>query len=151
MPATYLKKSIGAPASPERLTTVQEVLNVKHNFKSMTSVQQIDNGPFAVGSKARIRQSKLLPAIWQVSEFDPATNFTWATHTPGVQISPGTWSKQPQLEAELRSHCSFARIFRLKAISPPNRPVSTTAANRESILAHPFAQLIFHLRISLRA
>jgi uncharacterized membrane protein len=99
------------------------VLNVKYNFKSvttitniveikgpsekvvtvlcdverwpewtstMTSVQRIDNGRFAVGSKARIRQPKLLPAIWQVSEFDPAKNFTWATHTPGVQISPGT-------------------------------------------------------------
>jgi hypothetical protein len=45
--------------------------------------------PFAVGSKARVRQPKLSPAIWQVSELDPTKNFAWTTHCLGVHITAG--------------------------------------------------------------
>ena len=48
----------------------------------------MDNGPFAVGSRVRVCQPKLLPAVWQVTELDEGRRmFTWATRAPGVQIT----------------------------------------------------------------
>ena len=48
----------------------------------------MDDGPFAVGSRAKVRQPKLLPAIWQVVELDNQS-FTWVTRTSGAQITAG--------------------------------------------------------------
>jgi hypothetical protein len=55
---------------------------------SVTSVRRLEDGPFGVGSRAHIRQPKLLPAVWQVTELDQQ-NFTWVTRSPGVRIRAG--------------------------------------------------------------
>lgn len=51
---------------------------------SMTSVQPVEPGPIGPGSKVQIRQPHMLPAIWQVTEFEPETSFTWVANTRGV-------------------------------------------------------------------
>ena len=55
---------------------------------SVTSVRRLEDGPFRVGSRAHVRQPKLLPAVWQVTELDQQ-NFTWVTRSPGVKIKAG--------------------------------------------------------------
>lgn len=55
---------------------------------TVTRVQRLEAGPLALGSRTRIKQPKLLPAIWQVTELDEnAGLFTWAAHSPGVVIT----------------------------------------------------------------
>jgi hypothetical protein len=54
---------------------------------TVSSVRRIDDGPFAVGSRAQIRQPKLLPALWEVTDLDERSHFTWVTHSPGVQVT----------------------------------------------------------------
>ncbi len=54
---------------------------------TVTSIQRVDRGPLAVGSRARIRQPKLPPAEWQVTELDEGKRFTWVTRSPGVRVT----------------------------------------------------------------
>src|SRR5580700_6040354 len=57
---------------------------------TVTSLERLDTGPLTVGSRARIRQPKLRPAVWQVTELDAnGRSFTWSTRSPAVQVTGG--------------------------------------------------------------
>lgn len=51
---------------------------------SIRSIERLDQGPLSVGSRVRIRQPKVLPAVWRVTDVDPGRRFTWVTRSPGV-------------------------------------------------------------------
>jgi len=55
---------------------------------TMTKVQRLDQGPFTVGSTAEVRQPKLRPAVWTVTELE-IRNFTWATSALGLRMRAG--------------------------------------------------------------
>lgn len=50
---------------------------------SMTRVQRLDDGPFGLGSQARIKQPRFPTLVWKVTAFTPGLGFTWATTGPG--------------------------------------------------------------------
>ena len=54
---------------------------------TMTSVRRVESGPLALGSSAQLRQPRLRPAVWQVTEFEDGRNFTWATRSPGLRMT----------------------------------------------------------------
>ncbi|GGK69547.1 hypothetical protein Sme01_15100 [Sphaerisporangium melleum] len=56
---------------------------------SVTSVRRLDEGPFALGSQARVEQPKLRPAVWTVTEIEPGVSFDWAARNPGVTTIGG--------------------------------------------------------------
>jgi uncharacterized protein YndB with AHSA1/START domain len=41
----------------------------------------------AIGSKVRIEQPKLRPAVWTVTEWQPEHRFTWVSGFPGATIT----------------------------------------------------------------
>ena len=56
--------------------------------QSVTSVQRLDDGPLAVGCRARILQPEFIPAVWCVTELNERDHiFTWRTGKPGVKLT----------------------------------------------------------------
>ena len=56
---------------------------------TMTRVQRLDSGPFAIGSSAQVRQPRLRAAVWRVTELQDGRNFTWTTRSPGLRMTAG--------------------------------------------------------------
>ena len=53
---------------------------------TVRSVERLDDGPFGVGSRARIVQPMQRPAVWTVTRFEPPLAFEWETTVGGVRI-----------------------------------------------------------------
>jgi uncharacterized protein YndB with AHSA1/START domain len=52
---------------------------------TIDSVERLDEGPFGVGARARVRQPKLPPASWEVVELVEGRSFTWVAVGPGMR------------------------------------------------------------------
>jgi hypothetical protein len=53
---------------------------------SVRRVERLDVEPLGVGSRVRIEQPKLRPAVWTVTVWSPEEVFAWVTRSPGVSI-----------------------------------------------------------------
>jgi Polyketide cyclase / dehydrase and lipid transport len=84
------KVSITISASHER---VWEVLTDVERWPewspSMTKVTRFDSGPFMMGSQARIKQPRLSPMVWTVTEMTPGWSFVWENEAARSQV--GCW------------------------------------------------------------
>jgi uncharacterized membrane protein len=88
-PITF-KAVVNIDAPPRRVFAVlHDVERWPEWTSTMISVQRLDQGPFAIGSSARVRQPKLRPAVWQVTELEDERSFTWVTSAPGLRMKAG--------------------------------------------------------------
>jgi hypothetical protein len=90
------KVVVDVEASPDRvLAVLRDVGRWPEWTSTMTSVRRLDPGPFTVGSRAYVRQPKLLPAVWQVTELNER-GFAWVTRSPGVRIEGAHWVEESE-------------------------------------------------------
>ena len=52
---------------------------------SMRRVRRLDDGPLAIGSRVRIKQPRLVPVVWTVTELEDGRSFSWAAEGAGVR------------------------------------------------------------------
>jgi len=95
-------------ASPALVWNVLKDVEHWHEWTaSVISIERLDAGPLKVGSRARVRQPKLRPAVYQVTEMDESRGFTWIAQNPGLRviarhdIEPGAKGTRVTLSVEL--------------------------------------------------
>jgi uncharacterized membrane protein len=58
---------------------------------TVTSIRRLGNGPIGPGSRLMIRQPKLPPAMWKLTEIEEGRRFVWVTTSPGVSVVARHW------------------------------------------------------------
>ncbi len=56
---------------------------------TITALEKITDGPVAVGTRARIEQPGLRPAVWTVEELTPGRKLVWSTRMLGARFVGG--------------------------------------------------------------
>jgi uncharacterized membrane protein len=51
---------------------------------SVSSLELLDHGALALGSRARIKQPRFPRLVWTVTAVEPGTSWTWVTRSPGA-------------------------------------------------------------------
>lgn len=79
-------------APPDRVWEIMaDVERWREWTPSITSIKRLDDGPFAVGSRALVRQPKLPPALWKVTLIEPGRGFDWVSSAPGLRVTGKHW------------------------------------------------------------
>jgi uncharacterized membrane protein len=78
---------------------------------TMTRVRRLDQGPLAVGSRAEVRQPKLPPALWQVTELDAQRGFEWETRGFGLKLEAGHLVEQDMTGSRVTLSLRFSGLL----------------------------------------
>lgn len=74
-------------APPSRVwAVIADVERWREWTASITRIELLD-GTFHEGARARVRQPKLPPAVWQVTRVEPERGFTWVSRSPGALVT----------------------------------------------------------------
>ena len=50
-------------------------------------MERLDAGPLVVGSRTRLQQPRLPPAVWTVTELTDGSSYTWVSSSTGVTVT----------------------------------------------------------------
>lgn len=101
--AMLFRTSIIIDAPPERVWAVYaDVAGWPDWTASVTAVTLVDPGPPHLGQRVRIKQPKLPPAVWTVTELDEGRSWTWESTAPMVR-TVATHTVEPHERGTLMS------------------------------------------------
>jgi hypothetical protein len=85
---TDFRYVVEVQAPPSRVWSVLvEVEEWPKWTTSVTRVKRMDFGPLTLGSRTRIYQPRLSPAVWKVTSLDAAQHtFSWTARSIGVRV-----------------------------------------------------------------
>jgi uncharacterized membrane protein len=88
MTQTEFSITVEIPAPPRLVWSVMaDVERWPEWTASVSRVKRLSPGPLQVGSRMRIHQPKLPPAIWRVTELIPNAGFTGVSVAPGIRVT----------------------------------------------------------------
>lgn len=83
-----LEHTVTIAASPDRVWAVLTgVERWPERIPTVDTVERLDAGPLALGSRTRIEQPKLPAGVWTVTELSDGSSFTWESTSPGVTVT----------------------------------------------------------------
>jgi hypothetical protein len=86
--ARHYAAIISIEAAPETVWPVMaHVVAWPDWTPSVKRVVALSPGAIGVGSRVRIHQPGLPPAIWRVTEWNPGHQFTWESEAPGIWVT----------------------------------------------------------------
>jgi uncharacterized membrane protein len=86
----HYEVSVDIDAPGERVWAVlNDVVRWSQWSPTIEEIRLLEDKPFEVGSKARVKQPKMNAMIWQVTESEPGRSFVWQTKGPGFLIVAG--------------------------------------------------------------
>ena len=75
-------------APPDRVWAVMRDVDRWHEWtRSIGRVERLDGKPFAMGTRVRVRQPRLPPAVWEITAIHADGGFTWESVAPGVRVT----------------------------------------------------------------
>lgn len=83
----HYQTTIAIAALPERIWRL--LVDVEHWNEwtaSITRVERLDPTAFAAGSRFKVIQPRLRPAVWTVTEVRLGSSFTWESRNPGLKV-----------------------------------------------------------------
>ena len=94
---TRITTTVAIQAPPDRVWAImRDVERWAVWTPSITEVRLLDGRPFEVGARARVRQPKLPPALWQVTELDDTRRrFVWVSRALGLRVT-GLHAVEPE-------------------------------------------------------
>lgn len=82
-----LRHSLDISAPPELVWRVTvDVEQWPQWSPAIQSVKLLGEGPFAVGTRALIKQKAMAPAVWTVNDLTPGRSFSWETRKRGMRM-----------------------------------------------------------------
>lgn len=51
---------------------------------SVVRAERLDDGPLRLGSRARLKQPRFPPVLWEVTELEPGRSFAWTAKNVGL-------------------------------------------------------------------
>lgn len=83
-----LQHTVTVAAPPERVwAMIVDVERWPERIPTVDTVERLDAGPLAVGSRTRLRQPRLPVAVWTVTELADGSSYTWESRSPGVTVT----------------------------------------------------------------
>ena len=89
----YLEQTVEIAASPARVYAV--LTGVEHWPEWTASIERLrrlDEDPFVLGSRARVKPAGVREGLWTVTRIEDGAGFDWETRPlPGLRIVAGLW------------------------------------------------------------
>ena len=93
--ASRITSAATSTADPRHLwELISDVENWPRHLETFTSITALQSGPTREGSRFRVRQPGIAPAVYEVTQWWEGVGFVWQTQAPGLvgiaehEISP---------------------------------------------------------------
>ena len=137
-----LQHTVIIAAPPEQVWAVLvDVERWPERIPTVESVERLDAGPLAVGSRTRLQQPRLPTEVWTVTELTDGSSFTWESSSSGVTVTAShlvdPHPDGSRLTLALTVAGPVARVGWLFTRSLTRRYVETEAASLKQVAETP--------------